>query len=87
MVGIKAAQDLVPVAAQAAERFERGQADEFSHRSTSEETCRAYKRVVREFFTTVGNLLPKAVEPRQVREWRDRLLRRHLLTRPFWRLI
>ena len=67
---------LTPSAPEAIGRFDRSQADEFAQRSTSEETRRAYKRVVREFFAAAGNLHPQAIEPTHVREWRDHLLRR-----------
>ena len=37
-------------------KFERQQAEEFARRSNSEQTRRAYQRVVREFFAAAGNL-------------------------------
>lgn len=64
------------LASSAPARFDRQQADEFAHRSNSEQTRRAYQRVVREFFTAAGNLHPLAIEPAHVRAWRDTLLRR-----------
>lgn len=57
-------------------RFDKHQADEFALRSLSEETRRAYKRVVREFFAATGNLHPTAINPEHVRQWRDGLTRR-----------
>jgi integrase/recombinase XerD len=54
-------------------RFDPARAKEFADRSTSEQTRRAYVRVVREFFAAIGNPDPRAVAPPQVREWRDRL--------------
>jgi integrase/recombinase XerD len=70
------AQSLTLAPTASAARFDRQQADEFARRSNSEQTRRAYQRVVREFFTAVGNLHPAAIEPAQVRAWRDQLLRR-----------
>ena len=59
-----------------AARFDKNKAEEFARRSTSEETRRAYERVVREFFAFAGNLHPNAIESTQVRAWRDALTRR-----------
>lgn len=57
-------------------RFNRSEADEFARRSTSEATQRAYARVVREFFASVGNLPPQAIDHTHIRSWRDSLMRR-----------
>src|SRR5436190_1429304 len=57
-------------------RFERQQAEEFARRSNSEQTRRAYQRVVREFFAAAGNLHPTTIAPTPVCSWRDALLRR-----------
>jgi integrase/recombinase XerD len=70
------AQSLTRISAAPAARFDRQQADEFARRSNSVETRRAYQRVVREFFAASDNLHPAAIEPAQVRAWRDALLRK-----------
>src|SRR5262249_57063424 len=66
-------QNSTPPIAEALGRFDPLQAAEFAERSTSEQTRRAYNRVVREFFASIGNLDPRRVEHRHLREWRDRL--------------
>jgi len=66
-------QNSTPPIAEALGRFDPLQATEFAERSTSEQTRRAYNRVVREFFASIGNLDPRRVEHRHLREWRDRL--------------
>lgn len=63
-------------AEQGRERFDPRKALEFAERSTSAETRRAYTRVVREFFTSAGNIPPQAIESTHVRAWRDTLTRR-----------
>ena len=70
------AQLLAPAKAGMEGHFDRKQAEEFAHRSTSEATRHAYGRVVREFFASVGNLHPQAIEHTHVRAWRDVLTRR-----------
>ena len=57
-------------------QFEPEQAVRFAERSVSEETRRAYQRVVREFFAAIGNPAPMAVTVANVQGWRDALLRR-----------
>ena len=47
---------------------------EFSQRSVSEETRRAYRRVVREFFRFIGNRHPAEILPADVQYWRDQLI-------------
>jgi integrase/recombinase XerD len=47
----------------------------FYNRSVSEETRRAYKRTVREFFSFVGGQHPTLVTPADVLRWRDNLMR------------
>ena len=47
---------------------------EFSQRSVSEETRRAYRRVVREFFRFIGNRHPAEIAPADVQRWRDQLI-------------
>lgn len=69
-------QSLIPTSSPLTARFERQQAEEFARRSNSEQTRRAYQRVVREFFAAVGNLHPTAIAPTHVCSWRDTLLRR-----------
>lgn len=56
-----------------AERFDPRTALQFSEKSTSEETRRAYRRVVREFFLYVGNAHPSLVTPSDVLRWRAHL--------------
>jgi site-specific recombinase XerD len=46
----------------------------FCERSVSEETRRAYRRVVREFFRFVGTLHPSEITHQDVRRWRDHLI-------------
>src|SRR5262245_27353608 len=69
-------QKLTPPASGAMERFDPRRATEFAKRSISEQTRRAYNRVVREFFAAIGNLDPRLVGPAEVGEWRDKLLRK-----------
>jgi site-specific recombinase XerD len=47
---------------------------ESSQRSVSEETRRAYRRVVREFFRFVGNCHPADIPLADVQLWRDQLI-------------
>ena len=47
----------------------------FSERSVSEETRRAYRRVVREFFRFTGNRHPTEITPKDVQQWRDQLIK------------
>lgn len=47
----------------------------FSEKSNSEETRRAYRRVVREFFRYVRGAHPQHVKPADVLAWRDSLIR------------
>jgi integrase/recombinase XerD len=47
----------------------------FSERSVSEETRRAYRRVVREFFRFMGNRHPAEIIPADVQRWRDQLIK------------
>jgi site-specific recombinase XerD len=46
----------------------------FCERSVSEETRRAYRRVVREFFRFTSSLHPAEVTPQDVQRWRDQLI-------------
>ena len=54
-------------------RFDPKLAQPFVHKSVSEETRRAYSRVIREFFGYVGGLHPTNVTPANVLAWRDTL--------------
>ena len=47
---------------------------EFSQRSVSEQTRRAYRRVVREFFRFTNNRHPAEIMPADVQQWRDQLI-------------
>ena len=46
----------------------------FCERSVSEETRRAYRRVVREFFRFTGQRHPEEITPSDVLRWRDQLI-------------
>jgi len=46
----------------------------FSQRSVSEETRRAYRRVVLEFFRFTNNRHPAEITPADVQRWRDQLI-------------
>ena len=46
----------------------------FCERSVSEETRRAYRRVVREFFRFTGQRHPEEITPQDVQQWRDGLM-------------
>jgi site-specific recombinase XerD len=46
----------------------------FCERSISEETRRAYRRVVREFFRFTGTLHPAEISSQDVQRWRDQLI-------------
>ncbi|HEY0078663.1 MAG TPA: tyrosine-type recombinase/integrase [Pyrinomonadaceae bacterium] len=54
-------------------RFDARMAASFCEKSVSEETRRAYRRVVREFFTFVSNIHPSLVTPEHVLRWRETL--------------
>src|SRR5262245_16268642 len=69
-------QYLTPPASGTIECFDPRRATEFAQKSMSEETRRAYSRVVREFFAAIGNLDPRLVGPAEVVEWRDKLQRK-----------
>jgi site-specific recombinase XerD len=45
----------------------------FCEKSLSEETRRAYRRVIKEFFLFVGGLHPSQITPDHVLRWRDAL--------------
>jgi integrase/recombinase XerD len=46
----------------------------FCERSVSEETRRAYRRVVKEFFRFSGPRHPEEITPQNVQQWRDQLI-------------
>jgi integrase/recombinase XerD len=52
-------------------RFDPGTAKAFYEKSVSEETRRAYRRVIREFFQFVGGAHPSQVTPEHLLRWRD----------------
>jgi integrase/recombinase XerD len=54
--------------------FDSRMASAFCERSVSEETRRAYRRVVREFFRFTGALHPAEISPQDVQRWRDQLI-------------
>ncbi len=56
--------------------FDSRVAETFCERSVSEETRRAYRRVVREFFTFQRQKEPAEVTPADVQRWRDHLIER-----------
>ena len=57
-------------------RFDSRVAATFCERSVSEETRRAYRRVVKEFFSFHRQKEPAEVTPADVRRWRDHLIGR-----------
>jgi len=63
------AGDQLPVA----QRFDLSIASPFCERSISEETRRAYRRVVREFFRFVDNRHPSLITPADILRWREHL--------------
>ncbi|HEY9285109.1 MAG TPA: hypothetical protein VIP46_16775 [Pyrinomonadaceae bacterium] len=54
-------------------RFDPRTAAPFVYKSTSEETRRAYRRTLLEFFRFVGTRHPADVAPGEVLRWRDSL--------------
>jgi site-specific recombinase XerD len=56
------------------ERFDPKRLAPFCERSVSEETRRAYRRVVREFFHFFGNRHPAQITPADIIRWRDHLI-------------
>ena len=57
-----------------AQQFDSRVTAAFCERSVSEETRRAYRRVVREFFRFTGPRHPAEITPQDVQRWRDRLM-------------
>src|SRR2546421_3254043 len=55
-------------------QFDSSVTSAFCERSVSEETRRAYRRVVREFFRFAGPRHPAEITPQDVQQWRDRLI-------------
>jgi integrase/recombinase XerD len=54
-------------------RFDPRQAAPFCEKSLSEETRRAYRRVIKEFFLFAGGVHPTLVTPDHVLRWREQL--------------
>jgi site-specific recombinase XerD len=54
--------------------FDYREADDFYEKSVSEHTRRAYRQVVREFFTFHKQRPPAEITPKQILAWRDSLL-------------
>jgi site-specific recombinase XerD len=65
---------LLPAEAVSSRRLDPKVITEFSQRSVSEETRRAYRRVVHEFFRFVSNRHPAEISPADVQRWRDQLI-------------
>ena len=63
-----------PTDSSLAQQFDSRVASAFCERSVSEETRRAYRRVVREFFRFTGARHPAEITPRDVQGWRDQLI-------------
>lgn len=57
----------------ATKRFDPQLAKSFCERSVSEETRRAYRRIVREFFSFVDHRDPSLITPTDLLRWRDHL--------------
>lgn len=55
-------------------QFDSRTTSAFCERSVSEETRRAYRRVVKEFFNFTGPRPPSQITPQDVQRWRDRLM-------------
>jgi site-specific recombinase XerD len=55
-------------------QFDSRVSSAFCERSVSEETRRAYRRVVREFFRFNGLRHPTEISPQDVQRWRDQLI-------------
>jgi integrase/recombinase XerD len=64
-----------PFGALSLERFDNTTLTPFYERSVSEETRRAYKRVVREFLLYLNHRRPSEITPGDVQRWRDHLIR------------
>jgi site-specific recombinase XerD len=65
--------DLVQTEAITPRRFDPRSAAPFVNKSVSEETRRAYRRAVADFFLFVGGKHPAEVVPADVINWRDHL--------------
>lgn len=63
-----------PLDSAVSRRFDSRITSAFCERSVSEETRRAYRRVVREFFRFTGAIHPAEVTPQDVQQWRDQLI-------------
>jgi integrase/recombinase XerD len=65
---------IAPSSSAAQEPFDYRQADDFYEKSVSEHTRRAYRQVVREFFTVHHQQHPAEITTKQILAWRDSLL-------------
>ena len=63
-----------PTDSSLAQQFDSRVASAFCERSVSEETRRAYRRVVREFFRFTGARHPAEITPQDVQRWRDQMI-------------
>lgn len=63
-----------PTDSSLARQFDARVAAAFCERSVSEETRRAYRRVVREFFRFTAARHPAEITPQDVQRWRDQLI-------------
>src|ERR1044071_1198001 len=62
-----------PDAAIVPARFDLKIAQPFCNKSVSDETRRAYRRIIAEFFAYVSNRHPREITPTDVLAWRDQL--------------
>jgi integrase/recombinase XerD len=66
--------DAAPLGGALSRQFDSRITSAFCERSVSEETRRAYRRVVREFFRFTGLRHPAEITPQDVQRWRDQLI-------------
>jgi hypothetical protein len=71
--------DLLRREAIASKRFDPRSANPFVNKSVSEETRRAYRRAVADFFQFIGGKHPTEIVPADVLRWRDHLRHSSLL--------
>jgi site-specific recombinase XerD len=69
----KGLPDLLQSEATPAKRFDPRSATPFVNKSVSEQTRRAYRKAVADFFQFVGGKHPTEVVPADVLNWRDHL--------------
>jgi len=67
-------REVASASSAAQETFDYREADDFYNKSVSEHTRRAYRQVVKEFFTALKRRRPAEITPKQVLAWRDSLL-------------